>query len=393
MGIKSFLKGKKTLSKRASELLEEINQSKSMQALKDSSQVLSKRASELLEEINQSKSMQALKDSSQVLSKRASELLEEINQSESVKNLKEKTELIAHSLGFPADDPVDHGIKIKEPSHSENKKKNISIKKHQFIFFKPTQFRSTLYRSLTSNNKIYLWFIELLLILSVSVFFFVKSIIGINQNIAAQKTSLDYQAKVEAMKKEIEIAKQQVIPIRRENVALKLKLDSEIKRFPDLIAVQNYSDDITRLFELSNIVIVKENILYGEQYMKDLDKDPPQYSLPQADEISLNVAAATAPGAPAPGAPAPGAPAPVAIRNKILPVPPLPPTPPRNISFITYDFMLKGNYLNYLKVRNTLTRVIPSINIPFEEILAKQDKQNIEFRVMLEIPHRVKKAE
>ena len=388
MGIKSFLKRKKTLSKRASELLEEINQSKSMQALKDSSQVLSKRASELLEEINQSKSMQALKDSSQVLSKRASELLEEINQSESVKNLKEKTELIAHSLGFPADDPVDHGIKIKEPSHSENKKKNISIKKHQFIFFKPTQFRSTLYRSLTSNNKIYLWFIELLLILSVSVFFFVKSIIGINQSIAAQKTSLDYQAKVEAMKKEIEIAKQQVIPIRKENVALKLKLDSEIKRFPDLIAVQNYSDDITRLFELSNIVIVKENILYGEQYMKDLDKDPPQYSLPQADEISLNVAAATAPGAPAPGAPAP-----VAIRNKILPVPPLPPTPPRNISFITYDFMLKGNYLNYLKVRNTLTRVIPSINIPYEEILAKQDKQNIEFRVMLEIPHRVKKAE
>ena len=357
MGIKSFLKRKKTLSKRASELLEEINQSKSMQALKDSSQVLSKRASELLEEINQS---------------------------ESVKNLKEKTELIAHSLGFPADDPADHGIKIKEPPYSENKEKNISIKKHQFIFFKPTQFRSTLYRSLTSNNKIYLWFIELLLILSVSVFFFVKSIIGINQSIAAQKTSLDYQAKVEAMKKEIEIAKQQVIPIRKENVALKLKLDSEIKRFPDLIAVQNYSDDITRLFELSNIVIVKENILYGEQYMKDLDKDPPQYSLPQADEISLNVAAAPAPGAPG---------APVAIRNKILPVPPLPPTPPRNISFITYDFMLKGNYLNYLKVRNTLTRVIPSINIPYEEILAKQDKQNIEFRVMLEIPHRVKKAE
>ena len=366
MGIKSFLKRKKTLSKRASELLEEINQSKSMQALKDSSQELSKRASELLEEINQS---------------------------ESVKNLKEKTELIAHSLGFPADDPADHGIKIKESSHSENKKKNISIKKHQFIFFKPTQFRSTLYRSLTSNNKIYLWFIELLLILSVSVFFFVKSIIGINQSIAAQKTSLDYQAKVEAMKKEIEIAKQQVIPIRKENVALKLKLDSEIKRFPDLIAVQNYSDDITRLFELSNIVIVKENILYGEQYMKDLDKDPPQYSLPQADEISLNVAAAPAPGAAAPGAPAIGAPAPGAIRNKILPVPPLPPTPPRNISFITYDFMLKGNYLNYLKVRNTLTRVIPSINIPYEEILAKQDKQNIEFRVMLEIPHRVKKAE
>ena len=388
MGIKSFLKGKKTLSKRASALLEEINQSKSMQALKDSSQALSKRASALLEEINQSESMQALKDSSQALSKGASALLEEINQSESVKNLKEKTELLAHSLGFPAEDPADRGVKIKESSYSENKKKNISIKKYQFIFFKPTQFRSTLYRSLTSNNKIYLWFIELLLILSVSVFFFVKSIIGINQNIAAQKTSLDYQAKVEAMKKEIEIAKQQVIPIRKENVALKLKLDSEIKRFPDLIAVQNYSDDITRLFELSNIVIVKENILYGEQYMKDLDKDPPQYSLPQADEISLNLAAA--PGvAPAPGA-AP-APAPVAIRSKILPVPPLPPTPPRNISFITYDFMLKGNYLNYLKVRNTLTRVIPSINIPYEEILAKQDKQNIEFRVMLEIPHRVKK--
>jgi len=44
--------------------------------------------------------------------------------------------------------------------------------------------------------------------------------------------------------------------------------------------------------------------------------------------------------------------------------------------------------LNYLKARNALTRTIPSVTIPYEDIFSSQDKQNIEFRVMLEIPIR-----
>jgi len=58
------------------------------------------------------------------------------------------------------------------------------------------------------------------------------------------------------------------------------------------------------------------------------------------------------------------------------------------MNVITYDLMLRGSYLNYLKARNALTRTIPSVTIPYEDIFSSQNKENIEFRVMLEIPIR-----
>ena len=140
--------------------------------------------------------------------------------------------------------------------------------------------------------------------------------------------------------------------------------------------------------------------------MGDLDKDPPvQYALPPEEASIFSVdsseskSASATPGAKppstikaavatsSPSASKAGTVIPVAP-SKNPPAPPLPSALPKDMNIITYDLMLRGSYLNYLKARNALTRTIPSVTIPYEDIFSSQDKQNIEFRVMLEIPIR-----
>jgi hypothetical protein len=155
------------------------------------------------------------------------------------------------------------------------------------------------------------------------------------------------------------------------------------------------------------MVIIKQNIKKSDPYVKDFDKDPPaQYSSPQAEATIFGSDSSGTLKSPSPAAPSStppkttagavdksSAPMPAGASSESLqnpPAPPPPPSPPRNMNFITYDLTIRGNYLSYLKARNALTRTIPSVNIPYEDILSRQDKQNIEIRVMFEIPIRLK---
>ena len=67
MAIKFSFFGKKTLSKRAAALLDEINQSKGVETIKEAKQALSKRAAAILDEINQSKGVETIKEVSKLV--------------------------------------------------------------------------------------------------------------------------------------------------------------------------------------------------------------------------------------------------------------------------------------------------------------------------------------
>jgi hypothetical protein len=65
---------------------------------------------------------------------------------------------------------------------------------------------------------------------------------------------------------------------------------------------------------------------------------------------------------------------------------------PRNInqllpevSFLSMKLTIKGTYPNYLLARNTLTRILPSVSIPLEEIIVTS-KSEVEIRVIFDIP-------
>ena len=406
MANKNYFWNKKTLSKRAQALLEEINQSKGVQSVKESGQALSKRAQALLEEINQSKGVQSVKESGQALSKRAQALLEEINQSKGIQSIKEAADLAASFVGIQSQDEEKLPKKSEALKTPQRRKKG--GKKNKKIFLPAGGFNPALYRNLTSNNKIYMWAFEIFALTGLSLVFLIQIGDGIN----LKNNYQSYEPKIESAKKEIEAIKHKMFPIKKEKMALDLKLTNERKYFPSLVQAQSNSDDITRLFELSNLVIIKQNIKYADRYMGDLDKDPPiQYSLPPEEVSIFSADSGELKATPASTPKSPGAKPPATIKgaiatltaspsasklgaavleelNKNPPSPPLPSALPKDMNIITYDLILKGSYLNYLKARNALTRTIPSVTIPYEDIFSSQDKQNIEFRVMIEIPIR-----
>ena len=342
------------------------------------------------------------------LSKRAQALLEEINQSKSVQSIKEATDAAANFLNIETVDQELPTIKAQETKPARKIKKPV-IKKSKPLFINAHGFNPALYRSLSGTNKLYLWALEILAWAGLVIFLMMQTITAIN----LKNNYASYLPKIVATKKDIETMKNQLSPMTGENAKLELKLTEELNYFPDFKLAQKYSDDITRLFELSNMVIIKQNIKKSDPYVKDFDKDPPaQYSSPQAEATifgsdssgTLKSPSSTTPPTTPPktiagavsalttpdksSAPMPAGASSESLQNP--PAPPPPPSPPRNMNFITYDLTIRGNYLSYLKARNALTRTIPSVNIPYEDILSRQDKQNIEIRVMFEIPIRLK---
>ena len=59
---------------------------------------------------------------------------------------------------------------------------------------------------------------------------------------------------------------------------------------------------------------------------------------------------------------------------------------PKNVSFMTYHFQLKGQYLDYLKARQDVLRQYPYLIIPVEEIVTEKNQDEIQFRVIYDIP-------
>ncbi len=424
MASKFSFWGKKALSKRAAALLDEINQSKGMETIKEAKQALSKRAAALLDEINQSKGMETIKEAKQALSKRAADLLDEINQSKGVETIKEVSKLVSESLGMEAEE-----TNIPEAPPMMNKKivSHTKKNKHKRSHANVSAFNSILYRSLTGGNKLYLWAVQLIILVSLFLFLSSQGIVQLSQNIKDHKVFTDTMLSIkstqdmtqeklksnekEKLAEELKLKKvnQKITtdtmkdsdsnpadPIKKaaqySEAALLKEADTKISQVPNLLEVQNYSDDITRLFELSNIVIIKQSIQKTERYNKTLDVDPPVYTFPQEEDSNLSsVASASAPAGASANANKASATAtanPLPVKNP--PPLPAPAAPPSGVNFMTYEFTLRGGYLNYLKARNALTRILPSVNIPYEDIVRQPDKKVLELRVMIEIPYRLK---
>lgn len=58
----------------------------------------------------------------------------------------------------------------------------------------------------------------------------------------------------------------------------------------------------------------------------------------------------------------------------------------KNISFISYHFQLKGQYLDYVKVRGRLNRIYPYLRMPVEEIVAQKNTSKLHIRAIYDIP-------
>jgi hypothetical protein len=331
------------------------------------------------------------------LSPRAQKLLDEIVQEESSIHEISKSE-------------------ITKDIHKEvNKEKNdVLPKTKQKLFVKYAIFSPALYRSLTQNDKKPLWILifALLIMLLSSILF--KSFSYLNY-----KSSTDeaYASKIPAIKKEIMNLDIKITQLTQEKNQEANKVSAVLKSFPNKIQTQNIVDDITRLFEMSNLLIIKQDIKIQKKQSEIIEAFVP-FSSPNP-EASIFVKENVKSEIPISASPKkmPATSSEAALNNLIstgnvntektksnnlkddkkdmqttdvfgsLDAGP-PPSEISGIEYLTIQLSLRGSYLNYMKARSALTRVIPSVNIPLEEIFSNQNKSMMEFRVIYDIPMR-----
>lgn len=296
-----------------------------------------------------------------------------------------------------------------------NKETNATLPKTtQKLFAKHANFSPALYRSLTQNDKKPFWFlIFAILIMFISSILF-KSFSYLNFRSSSNEA---YASKISVIKKDIMNLDTKITQLTQEKNQEANKVSIALKSFPNKIQTQNIVDDITRLFEMSNLMIIKQDIKIQKKQSEIIEALIP-FSTPNP-EVSLFVKENVKSEIPISASPKklPATSSETALNNLIssgnvnadkiksnnlkedkkdmqttdifgaLNAGP-PPAEISGIEYLTIQLSLRGGYFNYMKARSALTRVIPSVNIPLEEIFSNQNKSMMEFRVIYDIPMR-----
>jgi len=56
------------------------------------------------------------------------------------------------------------------------------------------------------------------------------------------------------------------------------------------------------------------------------------------------------------------------------------------LNYLSFTLIIKGKYASYQLARNTLTRLIPSVSIPLEQIVIQPQQSDVEMKVVFDIP-------
>jgi len=272
-----------------------------------------------------------------------------------------------------------------KPSNNEGQKKSLS------------GFDTGLYKSLIISDKAYFWtFISVALvgILLLLIFRVVKL------NLLDSEISNMYQPEIPKL--------EQNLKNLSENIAVKNKQKNEafanirksLTPFSSEEKIRDVVDDITRLFEVANILILKQEVNFSASpYMisenaldntkppeevtafSEVKQDPVQASNKKENKNKPNTDTQTSNASNKNKytiAANEDAKVSLDMKNNI----------PSELAFFNMKLMLKGSYVNYVKARNALTRAMPSANILLEEIVVSKAKKDVEIRMVLDIPYK-----
>jgi len=347
------IKSSKFLSKRARILLKEIKILRSQTI----SAPLSQRALKLLKEINTLKA----KDILQPLSAKAREILDEINSEKWI-----VIEGNGDSQKPIEDKKLNQGLsqaKSKEPGEKQK------LKTHNT--FKPQE-----YRNLSASAKLPIWIITIFILSTLSFFTVYKSLVLKKQ--AIQKASL-YEAKVPKLKKDVDDLKLKSLKLNAVQKSNNEKINPAKKEYPNEKKATQLIDDIIRLFEVSHLIIISQDI----SYINISDQLTPQllpYNKPEKEKTIFSGTDLSSNASPGLNKKEDSKPKDKKIDDKRSV------KSSGDLNFMSIRLSIKGTYSNYMLVRNTLTRIMPSVNIPSEEIIVSSSKNDMDIRLVLNIP-------
>lgn len=266
-------------------------------------------------------------------------------------------------------------------------------------------FHAARYRALSTNDKLPFWIIMNTVLGLLAFLFLFKDI---SNFISETKTSSAYSIKLPEISTKINQEKLNLAKVKLQNTELELKKKEALKNILSKNKAQDYVDNLTRLFEVSQIKIIKQQISI-EASQNELKDKPFEREAPKSEMTDLKLDDKDTPVSPV-AAPKPDEKKSSAadIKGKVVdalaknkpetttaPAIQMPEKPKRvtlaidGVQFLTMKLIMQGGYVDYLKARNALTRIIPSVNIPQEEIIVSNNKKTLEFRVLYEIPLRI----
>ena len=297
-------------------------------------------------------------------------------------------------LSKRAKEILDQIVKTKNPENNSNKQKpskNKASKKNT------SNFDTGLYKTLVISNKIYFWNFILIALISILIVFTFRVV---KLNLLDSEITNMYQPEIPKL--------EQNIKNLSENIALKNKqrneaLESIKKSFTPFSSeekIKDLVDDLTRLFEVGNILILKQEVNFTtapyviSENMIDSSKPPEEVTVfteaKQDQVLSPNKKENKNKANPENQA------SNVPNKNKYMITAnedskislDMKNNIPSELAFFNIKLMLKGSYVNYVRARNALTRVIPSANILLEEIVVSKAKKDVEIRMVIDIPYK-----
>ncbi len=252
--------------------------------------------------------------------------------------------------------------------------------------FNRTEFDPGTYRDLSSSDKTLAWLMFLLMLLCVMSALIYRDILHQQEGSAAIAL---YQDPLPKMVSDI-ASMNKLLATQKKSLDASILLINKTKdEFYSPKIVEGSIDDITRLFEVGNLIITKQDIRFqstpnqtagspipsvqpvGENTLFS-EKSPPVASVKQ--DANSPVKSTSIP------------PTVTHVAKKVEAVNKLNVDVPPELSFLSIQLNLRGRYLDYLLARNALTRIIPSASIPSEEIFVSMGKPEVEIRMILDIP-------
>jgi hypothetical protein len=261
-------------------------------------------------------------------------------------------------------------------------------------------FDPLLYRSLSTSNKLPLWVFGGFILICLTFFITFHTLIT-SQNKFQKHAQLEME--IPKLKQQLKTLEKQNKLSNEELSSIDSRLSVIKEKFPNLQKIQGFIDDIIRLFEVAHLTILNQEISFqNNPTVADLPTIPVIKPDEQSSIFSQNLGVMNAQTQDPLKKPSnlnnvinkiananlnPNLNMPklnnsnvrdrrsLGSPNQLLP----------EVSFLSMRLTIKGTYPNYLLARNTLTRILPSVSIPLEEIIVTS-KSEVEIRVIFDIP-------
>ena len=266
-----------------------------------------------------------------------------------------------------------------------------------FVTTKNHTFSINTYEYLASGPKAVMWFAIAFILFILSLMLILKG----GAHSASQNRSASEALTFKELKEENAKLQTRLIDMAKANKESHEQFNALSTKYPNKLKAQGFLDETIRLFEQSGLMIIKQEIKFQEKPSNvnseniDIEKPALEKNVFIKDEANAtdkkNDGKGTSILDQIKNKP---------IINNLMKKVPSNLNMTNNISsafqntrnngsklnYLSFTLIIKGKYASYQLARNTLTRLIPSVSIPLEQIVIQPQQSDVEMKVLFDIP-------